>query len=236
MMRISVVLACFTFTASCAEHAEAPEIVPERDPATIQALGDQIMVDPDLARQNEANAALTGGFDHSIPPVVETREAIADAQLEAADLAGGSRNLIPLGKPRVVKAPIPANVRYSVLELAKFTGAPSACVEAASYTAQWAGRMSEVFPIYPRGNAIEAAGIDNSRCALRAVRFLTPVDGRAVLTFYAAKARKAGLPRSHVLQGDTEILRGRAGKRQFAVHVSQRPSGLSEVGLVTSEM
>ncbi|NNC59082.1 MAG: hypothetical protein HKO05_03715 [Erythrobacter sp.] len=208
--------------------------MPERDPATIQALGDQIMVDPDLARQNEANAALTGGSDHSIPPVVATREEIADARLEAADLAGGSRNLVALGKPRAVETPLAENVRYSVLELAKVTSAPSACVEAASFSARWAGRMPESFPIYPRGNTIEAAGSDDGRCALRAVRFLTPVDGRAVLTFYAAKARKAGLPRSHFLQGDSEILRGSVGKKIYIVHVSQRPSGLSEVGLVTS--
>ena len=64
----------------------------ESDPALTGALGDQIMVDPDLARQNPHNAALTGGGPASaaIPPEDTSAEAIAAARAEAARLAGGT--------------------------------------------------------------------------------------------------------------------------------------------------
>lgn len=219
--------------AACSGQPEQPEIVPERDPLTRQALNEQIMVDPDLAQQNEANAALTGGTDHSLPPVIATREAIEAAKLEAADLVGGTANLRPPGTPKAAD-PLPEVALYSVTELAKLTSGNAACADKASFTARWAARMPKVLPIYPHGNTIEAAGIDTAGCALRAVRFLTPVSREDVLAFYAAIARKAGLSVAYARAEDIDVLQGAQGNRRYAVYVRRRESGISDVGLVTS--
>lgn len=224
----------FAMLAACSDGDSAPETVPERDPVAAQALGDQIMVDPDLSRQNEANAALTGYGDHSIPPVSDSREAVQAARMEAADLVGGMANLRPLGQPAGTGTPLPDVARYSVTELAKLTPGTADCAERATFTAAWAAAMPPAMPIYPRGNTIEAAGSDSGNCSLRAVRFLTPVPGEDVLTFYAAAARRAALGASYRRAGDTDVLTGAKGARRYAVYVRRRASGISEVGLVTS--
>ncbi|WP_284124857.1 hypothetical protein [Parerythrobacter aestuarii] len=233
-MRLMLTLSSLLVLAACSSEPEEVPVVPERDPATTQALSDQIMVDPDLTQQNEANAALTGGTDHSLPPIVATREAIEDAKLEAADLVGGSSQLKPLGKTSEQGDPLPEGALYSVTEMAKLTPGTSACADSASFTAMWAAKMPKAFPVYPRGNTIEAAGSDTDPCSLRAIRFLTPVSTEDVLAFYTASARKEGYSTSHLLRGEIEELRGAKGKGSYAVYVRRRASGISDVGLVTS--
>ncbi|UIP06277.1 hypothetical protein LY632_11335 [Erythrobacter sp. SDW2] len=231
-MRLAVFLLP-VLLAACSGEADEPGIVPERDPMATQALNDQIMVDPDLSQQNEANAALSGNGDHSLPPVVATREAIEGAKLEAADLVGGTANLRQLSEPKAAE-PLPEAALYSVTELAKLTTGAEVCAEKASFTARWAARMPAALPIYPRGNTIEAAGSDSGGCKLRAVRFLTPVARADVLAFYAASARKAGLNASYSRAGEIEVVEGGKGASRYAIYVRRRQSGISEVGLVTS--
>ena len=222
---------CLLFACS-GEPDDAP-VVPERDPATVQALNHPIMTDPDLAGLNEANAALTGGFDHSMPPVVVTPEAIERARREAAQLVGGSDALVAPDPPQPVEASLPEASRFAILELARATLAPKPCVDTATYSANWAATMPDAAPIYPRGNVVEAAGSDSTACRLRAVRFLTPVSREDVFAFYAAQARTAGIPVEYTISGDTERMQGSKGASGFAVVVRRRASGISEVGLVT---
>lgn len=191
------------------------------------------MVDPDLSQQNEANAALTGGTDHSLPPVIATREAIDAAKLEAADLVGGSAKLLPPKGNVDEAAPMPEEALYSVAELAKLTPGAAQCADEASFTAQWAARLPDQFPIYPHGNTIEAAGHDARACTLRAVRFLTPVAVSDVLAFYAARARQFGFSVQAAKRGDINVLSGTKGRAKFAVYLRRRDSGISEAGLVT---
>jgi len=220
--------------AACSGEPDAPPVVPERDPAAVQALGDQIMVDPDLAQQNEANAALTGGTDHSIPPIIKTRDAIGAAKQEAADLIGGTSNLPDLPEPEMVEKPLPEAARYSVLELAKLSEGLDDCADQSGYTAKWASRMPDLLPVYPRGNTLEAAGTDSGECNLRAVRYLTPVTVSDVTRFYMARVRKAGLSDAYSRQDEFHILQGGKGSQVYAIYVRERSSGVSEVGLVTS--
>lgn len=223
-----------TLLAACSAEPAVPPPVAERDPAVVQALGDQIMVDPDLSQQNEANAALTGGTDHSLPPVVATREAIEAAKLEAADLVGGVTRLLPPDGPMAEGEPLPEPALYSVAELAKLTPGAARCADAATFTAVWAAKVPQQFPIYPRGNTIEAAGTDAERCALRAVRYLTPVEVADVTAFYAARARQFGFATSYAKRGEFEVLAGSRGAARFAAYVRRRGSGNAEVGLVTA--
>ncbi|OZA90792.1 MAG: hypothetical protein B7X57_10945, partial [Erythrobacter sp. 34-65-8] len=73
--------------------SDAPgEIGPQEDidPAVAHALNEPLMTDPDLVSSNEANAALTGSQDHSLPADIATPEAIREAQDRAVALLGGS--------------------------------------------------------------------------------------------------------------------------------------------------
>ncbi|WP_435418111.1 hypothetical protein WAB17_00615 [Parerythrobacter aurantius] len=200
---------------------------------TTQALGDQLTVDPDLSQQNEANAALGGNTDHSLPAVIATREAIEAAKLEAGDLAGGTANLRPLGEPAATTG-LPEETLYSVVELARLTAGVGRCADRATFTAAWAASMPAALPIYPRGNTLEAAGTDAGGCKLRAVRFLTPVTSEDALAFYAAMARRGGFGVVHERAGETDILRGSSGRRHYSVYVRRRETGITDVALVTS--
>ena len=220
---------------ACSE-AEQPFVpVVERDPIVVQALNDPLLTDPDLASLNEANAALTdaGGIDRSVPLVIDTPEAIAAAKREAADLVGGSDNLqAELGNP-VIRDALPRQTRFDLKELAKATGFAEKCAERAEVTAKWAADMPDAFQIYPRGNTLEAIGADADGCALRVIRYLTPVQREDVLAFYAAQARRAKLPVRHELFGTEQALSGKAGGKAYSVFASRRASGVSEVLLVT---
>ncbi|GAA4053345.1 hypothetical protein [Parerythrobacter jejuensis] len=234
MIRPIALLLPAAMLSACNSAEEQAATIPERDPVTTQALNDQIMVDPDLAGLNEANAALTGGTDHSIPPVVNTREAIDAARLDAADMVGGTDELEPLPNPSGTDDPLPQVARYSPAELARLVPGVGACADTISYTAQWAARMPDTFPVYPRGNTLEAAGTDAGECSLRVVRFLTPVSRDDVLSFYRARAKAAKFPADYRLAGVDQVVSGRKGALGYAVYATRRASGISEIALVTT--
>ncbi|WP_374405936.1 hypothetical protein [Pelagerythrobacter sp.] len=204
----------------------------EVDPAIVAALNDQILVDPDLARQNEGSAALTGGIDHALPLPNDSIGAIDAARAEAIEIVGGRDRLLALPEPGTAAA-APLAVRLSVIARAREVGAPAPCVEALRHDFVWAARMPTEFPIYPRGATQEAAGTDSGDCALRAVNFRTPASSDEVLAFYHTLAREAGYSSRLATAGDERVLRGRRGGAAFAVAVRQGPAGTVAVDLVT---
>jgi hypothetical protein len=189
------------------------------------------MVDPDLAGQNEAGAALTGGTDQSIPLAIDTPEAIGDAQRQAAVLlreAGAGGELPTAG--RLAEGP-PSPLALLGDEAARLPDAAE-CLGAASRSAIWATRLPAALPVYPRGATQEAFGSDAPRCALRAVRFTSPVPPEDIVRFYHARTRAAGLaPRYRAAAGEHRIEGGR-GAMRFAVHLRPHLSGASEIDLV----
>src|SRR5690606_23337049 len=131
------------------------------------ALAGQIMVDPDLVGLNRANAvAAMPPADGSLPTVDRSPGMIAAARAEALQLVGGPGMLRKAGEPREVAGALPSGSALT---------AAASCIGRAQYTMQWAARMPEAFPVYPRGAVQEAAGTDAGGCALRAVDFVTPV-------------------------------------------------------------
>ena len=91
-------------------------------------------------------------------------------------------------------------------------------------------RLPAALPVYPRGHARVAAGTDAAGCALRAVRFVTPVTVADAIDFYYASAAKARLAPQRSKAGGDEVVAGKG----FAVYVRQSSDGLTEVVLVTS--
>ncbi|MBU3992825.1 MAG: hypothetical protein KKA12_09850 [Alphaproteobacteria bacterium] len=223
-----------TLVAACERKPGGPAASAELDPAVAGALGDAIMVDPDLAGQNPPPGALTGGGPASapIPPEDRSPEAIAAAKAEAASLVGGAFRHLPApvqGGPSGAGETAALTARGALAGL----GRGKACADRAEYTMAWAARLPVPFPVYPRGHVQEAAGTDVDGCRLRVVNYLTPVAPADVLDFYWTRARAAGFAAEHRIEGGDHVIGGSRGSAAFAVYVRSR-DGLAEVDLVTS--
>lgn len=218
--------------AGCgADDPPAPE--PEIDPAVLAAINDPILVDPDLSRQNEGNAALTVNIDNALPLENRTQRAIEAAREEADELIGGRdamKALPPAGKSGEA-APLAA--RLSLAQRAILSGAGDECAARAQGGFIWAARMPQAFPLYPRSAAQDAMGDASQGCALRAAAFRTPVPLEEVLAFYHTRALGAGYSSFRAAMGEEQVLRGTRGRAAFAVYARTGPDGTSEVDLVT---
>lgn len=207
----------------------------ERDPALANALGEPIMVDPDLVGLNRANSAAAMPPQEGFLPTLDNHpEAVAAARAEALQLVGGPGRLRKAPDPRESDGSLPAGTALTAA--ARAAAAPhigSECAEQAQYTMQWAARMPAPFPVYPRAAAQEAAGTDSAGCALRVVNFVTPVPLEDVVDFYFTRAGVAGYSAEHTLQDGDVVLAGVKGGASFVVYARRLRSGNTEVDLVT---
>ncbi|MDE2596459.1 MAG: hypothetical protein KGL44_06230 [Sphingomonadales bacterium] len=209
----------------------------ESDPALTGALGDQIMVDPDLTGQNRGNSAISGGGPASaeLPPQAKSPEAIAAARAEAAQLAGGT----------IQPAPAPgaagnaSDTAATAGQLASILPADGGkqCADKVDYSAVWATKLPATFPVYPRGHVQEAAGTDKDGCSLRVVNFITPVPVKDVVDFYYTRAKAGGFDAEHSLEGKSgtdHVLGGSKGAAAYIVTARSLANGLTEVDLVAN--
>lgn len=226
---------CLALSLSgCGDDARQGEPAPEMDPALSGALGGQIMVDPDLVGQNQANAvASLPSQDGSLPTLDIGAEAIATARAEALRQVGGPGSLRKAPEAREVAGSLPPDAALTAAARAA-AGGQADCAARARYTMQWAARMPEAFPVYPHGAVQEAAGTDAEGCALRVVNFRTPVPLGEVMDFYYTRARAAGFTAQRVLQDGDDVLGGAKGKASYIVYARRLPTGVTEVDLVTS--
>lgn len=227
-MRIVAPILCLLLVACAASEDATP--APERDPASEQALADQILVDPDLANQNEGNAALTVSSDHSLPTLIATADSAAAARADAALLVGGANEIARLAPLKERYGEEPASTAGEAA--ARLPGA-NACLGALSYSARWAAEMPAAFPVYPRAATQEAAGSDGAPCKLRVVRFVTPVEPDDVLAFYAARARAAKFAYRVARGAPALLLLGASGTSAFRLSVRLRDDGWTEATLAT---
>lgn len=216
--------------AACADEQVDDGLASELDPAVAQALSDQLMVDPDLVGQNEAGAALTLTNDQSVPLEIDTPEAIADAQRRATAILRGMGGAVELPEASQLRE-TSATLSLLVDEIVRLPDAAE-CLPDANQSAVWAARVPLSLPIYPRGATQDAWGSDAPRCALRAVRFTSPVAAEEIALFYFTVARAAGWrPRYRAGEGEHRIEGGDVSTR-FAVHVRSHYSGGREIDLV----
>ncbi|MFA6218547.1 MAG: hypothetical protein WC692_02085 [Erythrobacter sp.] len=205
------------------------------DPASEQALNDELMTDPDLAGRNEANAALSGTGNAAIPDIDKSPRAIEAARTRAAELVGGSSKLKPAPTPRRLAAGDPDTDAMQAAAVAAINPGGANCAESVKYSSAWAARLPAAFPVYPRGNTQEAAGTDQGDCALRIVSFLTPVALEDVLSFYATRARGAGFGVEHAIKAGDNVLSGTKGKSAYVVYARRLPQGVTQIDLVTTD-
>jgi hypothetical protein len=141
---------------ACGQTAVTAADPDERDPALTGALGDRIMIDPDLVDQNQASAALSGGGPATgeIPAAKRTLEEIAAAKAEASRIVGG----------KLQSAPSPvsggdAASPESFGQLARaLPGKGPACAAKAGYGAVWAARLPPEFARPCPGSGRERPG------------------------------------------------------------------------------
>ncbi len=209
------------------------------DPAMNDALSDQILVDPELAGQANSNA-LRGareGANGAMP--AGTPSGSAEAGRAAA--------LAQIGKGKMMSAPKPRQMTSDdecsgcggdaqPMTLGAKAEAQGSCNAQVSYDMGWAERMPAAFPVFPRANLKEAAGVDGGKCDLRVVSFTTPVDMKSVVNFYYTKAKRSGYSAEYLLRGDEHVLGGvrDADDAAYVITLNALPSGGLEVDIVAS--
>ncbi|MBO6767905.1 MAG: hypothetical protein JJ901_06325 [Erythrobacter sp.] len=221
--------------ASCGDTAEDEAAGDAMDPASEQALNDELMTDPDLAGRNEANAALSGTGNAAIPNIDKSPRAVEAARSRAAELVGGRSELV--SAPTATALGEGAAPSQAMVAAARAAVAPGGenCGDKVEYSSAWAAKLPAAFPVYPRGNTQEAAGTDEGECALRVVSFLTPVPLDEVLAFYYTRARGAGFSVEHVTSAGDNILSGTKGDAAYVVYGRRLPEGVTEIDLVTTD-
>lgn len=222
---------------SCGSEQEEPDLASDNgDPLMTGALADQILVDPDLVGQNTANgAASISAQDGSIPLPDSGPAAIAAARGEAIQLVGGNSAMRRAPPPERVDGSLPPEAALSVAARAASAGeGMEDCASLAEFSAIWAARLPQAFPVYPRAAVHEAAGTDRGACSLRVVNFTTPVPLGEVMNFYYTRALDAGFTPQRVMQDGDDILGASQGSASFMLFTRSLPGGGTEVDLITS--
>lgn len=221
---------------ACGVERSEPVAVAEPDPMVQQALNDRLMTDPDLAFQNEANAALTVGFDHSIPPIDAGPETLALVREETRIRLLETGDVLDL--PDGVKEAKIASLEdaLNAQERAALLPATRDCANSLTSSAIWAARLPDYAEIVPRGAVVEAAGTDSPQCRLRVVTYRTPLPPEEALQFHYTLLDRAGLNPRHILVNRNEhAVRGTSSLSDAAFHARQVEGGLTQVDIVTLE-
>ncbi|KPL68139.1 hypothetical protein SZ64_08405 [Erythrobacter sp. SG61-1L] len=206
------------------------------DAEVASALGEEIMVDPDLAGQNQANSAVSAGLgDGALPPEMTSPEAIERARTDALKLLGGPGKLRKAPAAQAVAGKLPEGSALAVASRAAAApGRNGNCADRAQYTMDWAARLPATFPVYPQGAVQEAAGTDEGACALRVINYVTAVPLDDVIDFYYTRATASGFTAQRVKEDGDDVLGGTKGKASFVLYARSRAKGGTEVDLVTN--
>lgn len=219
--------------AACGEDA-APDpatAAANSDPLLASALNDLLMVDPDLAHRNEANAAITILHGHALP--------IFEASEEAASKAREAGRLELLEDAPILDLPDAAtgegsaslaNARTANAMLQALAG-PGACRDGLNEGFGWAARMPEFAQVMPHGMVQQAAGSDITACSLRVVRYLSPATIDATLEYHFNRAFRARM-RVERFSAPEQILQASLGRTQFFVQARPASNGMNEIDLV----
>lgn len=225
-------LASAVLLAGCGDSKGDDANADGGDPALTGALGDQIMVDPELSGQGGA-AAGAGGANVELPPEQRSPEAIAAARQEAATRAGGSLTSAPSPTGGSV-ASLVENAATAAQVAATSRSGSADCASKVKYSMNWVSKLPAALSVYPRGAVQEAAGTDDDGCSLRVVSFVTPVATKDVVDFYYTRASKAGYNADYRKDGNDHVLGGAKGGNAYLIYTRKLGNGLTEVDLIAS--
>lgn len=196
------------------------------DPVLMGALQDQIMVDPALAGQANNDAIR--------PPAKPLAGPVP------TDTGGGDVKTGPLQPAPAPRGDCPeCRTARASLTLGALAGHQKIkgigdCVGSLHYSAAYAERLPAALPLYPDARVSEAAGSDTNGCALRAVSFVSSAPLQTLLDWYYTRATKAGYAAQHQADGDQHVLGGTQGDAAFALFVTARRDGGSDVDLIAN--
>ncbi len=221
--------------AACGPGGEDKAVSGAADGELASALGDEIMVDPDLAGQNQGNSAVGAGVANgTLPPEMLSQDALDRARSAALDLVGGAGRMKKAPVAVEVAGKLPDGAALAVASRAAAApGGNGNCADRAEYTMGWAAKLPASFPVYPQGAVQEAAGTDEGNCALRVINYLTAVPLDEVIDFYFTRASAAGFSAQRVKQDGDDVLGGFKGSSSYVVYARALPAGGTEVDLVT---
>ncbi|WP_211275712.1 hypothetical protein [Sphingomonas mucosissima] len=239
---ISTLAALALLTASCgqssdeqpgdataaANRTQGDGTLAEKDPVLAGALRDQIMVDPKLVQQANADTLRPPAQPESLalPP-----ETIADAAFKPA--AGALRSApAPGGSCPQCTA---AKRALTLGALAATQGASANCVRNVAYSTDWANRLPQAVPLYPDARVTEAAGADQQGCALRVVSFVSAAPMQRLLDWYYTRTAEAGYRTGHGVEGDEHILAGTRPSAAFMLRLRPRSAGGTNVDLMVDD-
>jgi hypothetical protein len=233
--RTAFLFASVLLLASC-KGSNEPTPAGTDDAAMSGALGSPVMTDSDLAGSNAANAAASvPGDDGAVPSIDLSPTALASARAAALNLVGGPGAMKKAPEAKVVNGSLPADSELTAAARAAASpGGQGDCAAKAKYTAEWATKLPDAFPVYPKGAVQEAAGTDEGACNLRVVNFATPVPLSEVIDFYYTRASTAGFTAQHVKDGDDDVIGGTKGTASYVVYARGMPGGGTSVDLVTN--
>ncbi|MEO0441423.1 MAG: hypothetical protein AAF067_11175 [Pseudomonadota bacterium] len=226
--------ACGSNDGNEAELAELDDNL-TADPAMNDALEDSILVDPDLADQSNSNAvrSANGAIDGAVPPATGAGGAAITGKLLSAPKprnmtsddectsCGGSGEGMTLG----------AKAEQQTAQRGKGT-----CDQKLSYDMGWANRMPPEFPVYPKANVKEAAGVEGGLCDMRVVSFSTASPIKNVVDYYYTSAKNSGYSAEYLLRGAEHVLGGTRSSDDgaFVITLNKRAGGGSVVDIVAS--
>ncbi len=181
------------------------------DPVLAAALEDQIMVDPALSGQSNANA---------IRPTNEPMQ--SPTPLEAGSNGSADRQTVTLGQRAAEQAKI---------DKTNFKG----CGIDVDYSMAWAAKLPEGLTLYPQARVEEAAGSDTQKCKLRAVTFTSKAAPQALIDYYLGTSKRAGYASGTQIDGADHIVAGtRSDGAAYYIILTPRQGGGTAADIVTN--
>ncbi|WP_375402683.1 hypothetical protein [uncultured Sphingomonas sp.] len=207
------------------ELAEAGDLA--RDPVAAAALGDQIMVDPQLTQQSNADAIR--------PPNRPDGGAVAPVDIAARPESAPPPGLTPAP---ATKADCPeCRARDGALTLGALAerqrdARTRNCAPRIAYSAAWANRLPAAAALYPDARVIEAAGVDEPGCRLRVVTFRSSAPLQRVADWYGTTGRRAGYAAEHRVDGAVHVVGGTRGDAAYLAYLRARSDGGTDVDVI----
>jgi hypothetical protein len=209
------------------------------DPAMRSALQDQIMVDPALAGQSNADAIRPPRQPYSgaIPPdsVAGGKNDGTIAASGSSSSGGGKSTPAPSGDCPQCKVKNDS-VTLGALASRQADKRTAGCARALQYSTAWVQRLPADLPLYPDARVDEAAGAAANGCALRVVSFSSAAPLQTVLDYYYGRLTAAGYSAQHQADDGQHVLGGTRGRdgAAYVIYLQTRGDGRTEVDLVAN--
>jgi hypothetical protein len=235
-MRRSAILlslsACAALSACGGDPAPQEPIVNEVDPYIARALNDPLMVDPDLAHRNEANAAITIGYDHALPSFKGSEEAASRARETARLelLEDGPISDLPFAQTDGGPASLAG--QFGVSAVLATIGVPQECQSNIRGDFAYAASMPDVTRIMPHGMVRVAAAVEEPGCTLHLARYQTPASIEDVAQYHYNRIRRAGFEPSFFESPETSLIAHRRGTH-VQVFARKSTGNLTSVDVIT---